>query len=62
MFRKDTTEKRPININKLILTVLAMLRIDLQKNGVELQTQLDENALAVEGDEVQLQQVVLNLV
>jgi len=62
MFRKDRREKRSIDINKLILTVLAILRIDLQRNGVELQTQLDENVLAVEGDEVQLQQVVLNLV
>ena len=38
------------------------MRIDLQKNGVELQTQLDEKALVLEGDNVQLQQVVLNLV
>ena len=42
MFRKDTSERLPIDINKLILTVLAIVRIDLQKNGVELQTQLDE--------------------
>jgi signal transduction histidine kinase len=62
MFRKDRSEKLPIDINKLILTILAIVRIDLQKNGVELQTQLDENVLAVEGDKVQLQQVVLNLV
>ena len=38
------------------------MRIDLQKNDVELQTQLDERASVVEGDNVQLQQVVLNLV
>jgi signal transduction histidine kinase len=62
MFRKDTSERRPIDINRIILTVLAIVRIDLQKSGVELETQLVEKVLAVEGDRVQLQQVVLNLV
>jgi signal transduction histidine kinase len=62
MFRKDTSERRPIDINRIILTVLAIVRIDLQKSGVELETQLVEKVLVVEGDRVQLQQVVLNLV
>jgi signal transduction histidine kinase len=62
MFRKDTSERLPVDINGLILTVLAIVRIDLQKNGVELQTQLDARVLIVEGDKVQLQQVILNLV
>ena len=62
MFRKDTSERHPIDINRLILTVLAIVRIDLQRNGVELQTQLAPKVLLVQGDRVQLQQVVLNLV
>jgi len=62
MFRKDTTAKLPIDINNLILSVVAIVRIDLQRSGVELRTQLDEKSLVVEGDSVQLQQVVLNLV
>jgi signal transduction histidine kinase len=62
MFKKDTSERSPIDINDLILTVLAIVRVDLQKNDVELQTQLDEQVAVVEGDKVQLQQVVLNLV
>jgi C4-dicarboxylate-specific signal transduction histidine kinase len=62
MFRKDTSERLPVDINAMILTVLAIVRIDLQKNNVELQTQLDERVPVVEGDKVQLQQVVLNLV
>jgi signal transduction histidine kinase len=62
MFRKDTSEFLPVDINKLILTVLAIVRIDLQKNDVDLQTQLDDKDLLVEGADVQLQQVVLNLV
>ena len=62
MFRKDTSERVTIDINELILSVLAIVRIDLQKSGVELETQLAEKVLVVEGDRVQLQQVVLNLV
>jgi signal transduction histidine kinase len=62
MFRKDTSEGLPVDINAIILTVLAIVRIDLQKNDVELQTQLDDTVSVVKGDKVQLQQVVLNLV
>jgi C4-dicarboxylate-specific signal transduction histidine kinase len=62
MFRNDTNARLPVDINGLIVTVLAIVRIDLQKNGVELQTELGERVLVLEGDKVQLQQVVLNLV
>ena len=62
MFKKDTSERLPVDVNRLILAVLAIVRIDLQKNGVELRTQFDEKLLLIEGDKVQLQQVVLNLV
>jgi signal transduction histidine kinase len=62
MFRKDAIERAPIDINGLIQTVLSIVRIDLQKNGVELQLHLDERLPTVHGDNIQLQQVVLNLV
>ena len=38
MFKKDTNERVPVDINKLILTVLEIVRIDCEKNGVEVQT------------------------
>lgn len=62
MFKKETKARNPIDINKLIFTVLAIVRHELQKHGVELRTELDESLPASEGDRVQLQQVVLNLV
>src|SRR5580704_4096656 len=62
MFKKETRAINPIDINKLIFTVLAIVRHELQKHGVELRTELDESLPALEGDRVQLQQVVLNLV
>jgi C4-dicarboxylate-specific signal transduction histidine kinase len=62
MFKKETQARNPIDINKLIFTVLAIVRHELQKLGVELRTELDESLPALEGDRVQLQQVVLNLI
>jgi C4-dicarboxylate-specific signal transduction histidine kinase len=62
MFKKETQARNPIDINKLILTVLVIVRHELLKHGVELRTELDESLPALEGDRVQLQQVVLNLV
>jgi C4-dicarboxylate-specific signal transduction histidine kinase len=62
MFKKETQARKPIDINKLIFAVLAIVRHELQKHGVELRTELDESLPDLEGDRVQLQQVVLNLV
>jgi C4-dicarboxylate-specific signal transduction histidine kinase len=62
MFKKGTQARNPIEINTLIFTVLALVRHELQKHRVELRTELDESLPALEGDRVQLQQVVLNLV
>jgi C4-dicarboxylate-specific signal transduction histidine kinase len=62
MFKKETQARKPVDINKLIFTVLAIVRQELHKHGVELCTELDESLPVLEGDRVQLQQVVLNLV
>jgi C4-dicarboxylate-specific signal transduction histidine kinase len=62
MFKKDTDDRLPVAINKLILTVLEIVRIDCEKNDVEVQTGLADELPDVLADSVQLQQVVLNLV
>jgi signal transduction histidine kinase len=62
MFKKDSMERSAVDINKLIRTILEIVRVELQKNGVELQTALSEGLPTVECDPVQLQQVILNLV
>jgi signal transduction histidine kinase len=61
MFKKETPEKEPIDINQIILTALSIVRVELQAHCVEVRTQLDEHLPAIQGDKVQLQQVVLNL-
>ena len=62
MFKKGSQAKVAFNLNNLINTVLALLHLDLQKDGVRVETQLDEALPAVIGDAVQLQQVILNLI
>ena len=62
MFKNDAQEKTLVDINKVVLSVLALVRIDLQKHDIELQTQLDDLIPEMVGNQVQLQQVILNLV
>jgi signal transduction histidine kinase len=62
MFKKDAPQKASTDINQVIRTVLSIVRVELQKHGVDIQTRFDEHLPIVQGDKVQLQQVVLNLV
>ncbi|MGA8946404.1 MAG: ATP-binding protein, partial [Pseudolabrys sp.] len=62
MFKNDVQEKTLVDINKLVSSVLALARIDLQKHKIELQAQLDDRFPKVLSNQVQLQQVILNLV
>jgi signal transduction histidine kinase len=62
MFKKDVDERGPVDLNAVVLTVLALLRIELRKQGIDLITDLAQGLPVVEGNKIQLQQVVLNLV
>jgi signal transduction histidine kinase len=62
MLRKDTQEKAPVDINKLIWTVLELVWIDLRKHEIDLDTKLNEQLPPVQGNEIQLQQAILNLI
>lgn len=61
MFKKDTQERAPLDINKTIRSVLALVYFDVRKYSVECQISLGENLPPVFGNAVQLQQVILNL-
>jgi C4-dicarboxylate-specific signal transduction histidine kinase len=62
MFRKDTQDKSEVDINELIWAVLALVAIDLRKHKIDFRSQLDVNLPRVVGNQVQLQQVILNLI
>jgi PAS domain S-box-containing protein len=63
LFRKGEVEQhfRNLDINEVVQDVLKLMRNDLANQGVTVQTELAENLPAVEGDHVQLEQVLLNL-
>jgi len=53
---------RTLEINEVVLDVLGVLRHDLSNRGVAARTELAADLPAVNGDPVQLQQVLLNLI
>jgi predicted ATPase/signal transduction histidine kinase len=62
LIKKAPSRKDPLEINEVILEVIALTRGEAMKNSVSVQTQLAEDLPLVRGDRVQLQQVVLNLI
>src|SRR5262245_39482000 len=62
LIKKAPPRKDDLEINKVILEVIALARGEVVKNGVSVQTQLAEGLSLIHGDRVQLQQVVLNLI
>ena len=62
MFKKDGQQNGPVEVNKVILSVLKLVQIELQEQHIEVRTQLDDGLPTVTSNEVQLQQVVLNLI
>jgi len=62
LIRKEPPRKDDVEINKVILEVISLTRGELMKNGVSVQTQLAEGLPFIQGDRVQLQQVILNLI
>jgi PAS domain S-box-containing protein len=51
-----------VDLNEAILEVIALTRDEVRRNAIALETSLGPGVPLVEGDRVQLQQVVLNLV
>ena len=62
LIKKAPPRKRALEINGAILEVIALTRGEILKNGVSVQTQLAEGLPLIQGDRVQLQQVILNLI
>ena len=62
LIKKAPPRKDGLEINEAILEVIALTRGEVVKNGVSVQTQLAEGLPLIQGDRVQLQQVILNLI
>jgi len=62
LIKKAPARKDAVAINDAILEVLALTRTEAANNSVSVRTQLAEGLPHVQGDRVQLQQVLLNLI
>jgi signal transduction histidine kinase len=62
LIKKAPTRKHAVEINDAILEVIALTRTEAASNSVSVRTQLAEGLPPVQGDRVQLQQVLLNLI
>jgi signal transduction histidine kinase len=61
-FRSDEQAKTSIDVNELIRHALALEQGDLQKHGIWVQAEPNHELPEVRGNQVQLQQVLLNLI
>ena len=62
LIKKAPAREDAVEINDAILEVIALTRREAANNGVLVRTQLAEGLPSVQGDRVQLQQVMLNLI
>jgi signal transduction histidine kinase len=62
LIKKAPPRKDAFSINNAILEVVALTRTEAANNGVSVRTKLAEGLPPVQGDRVQLQQVMLNLI
>jgi signal transduction histidine kinase len=62
LIKKAPPRKDALEINGAILEVIALTRGEILKHGGSVQTQLAEDLPLIQGDRVQLQQVILNLI
>jgi FixJ family two-component response regulator/signal transduction histidine kinase len=61
LFTKTESAIEAVDLSEVTREVIALSLSDLQKNGVALQSELAEDLPAINGDRIQLQQVILNL-
>jgi PAS domain S-box-containing protein len=61
LFSKKEASTELVNLNEATQEVIALSRSELEQNRVIVRTQLADDLPLIEGDRVQLQQVILNL-
>jgi C4-dicarboxylate-specific signal transduction histidine kinase len=61
LVKKHAPRMERLDINHAILEVVGLIQSEVKKNGVTARMELAESLPHIEGDRVQLQQVILNL-
>jgi signal transduction histidine kinase len=62
MVKRDDRNRAPLDLNGLVREVLTLTERELQRSRVSVEVELDEHLPLVNGDRVQLQQVLVNLI
>ena len=60
-FRKGTFKTEPVDLNELIREMVVLLRVEATQHSISVRTELAHNIPLIVGDQVQLQQVLMNL-
>jgi two-component system, LuxR family, sensor kinase FixL len=62
LLKKGEMQSQPLDLNDVVRDVLKLMRSDMLNGGIIVSTELAPGSPMVNGDQVQLQQVLLNLV
>jgi PAS domain S-box-containing protein len=62
LFKKTESTREPLDINKAIREIIVLAKAEMDAHRVVLRLELGDDLPPVQGDGVQLQQVILNLV
>jgi PAS domain S-box-containing protein len=61
LLKKEEPRHRPVHMNHVVQEILTIIRNDSVLEGLSIETDLASGLSAVQGDRIQLQQVLLNL-
>ena len=62
MAKKSPERSDRLNINDIVSETIALVSTDLERSAVSLRTNLSDGLPLIVGDQVQIQQVILNLI
>lgn len=62
LHKREPLQREGLQINQAVLAALALTKDEVQKNGISVRTYLAKSLPPIQGDRIQLQQVLLNLI
>ncbi|MBN2159934.1 MAG: hypothetical protein JW807_11105 [Spirochaetes bacterium] len=60
--KKSSMTLKPIDLNKVILEALDLIRLQLKKNNIDLVFMLDDAIKKIRGDRLSLEQLIINII
>ncbi|MDM7974279.1 MAG: ATP-binding protein [candidate division Zixibacteria bacterium] len=60
--KKSIMSLKPIDLNRVILEAIDLIRLQLKKNNIDLVFMLDETIRKINGDRLSLEQLIINII